>query len=93
MGIGFLMDEDDWCSLPNEFPVSSTGIIPDLCTTIECAMCTVPSGPGMFLVHGHPILGYIIPLILSALSVLLLPVLEHCIYLLIGLHCALCDCV
>ena len=90
MGIYFLMDDDDWCSLSNEFPMSSTGMIPDLCTTIECAMYTVPSGPGMLLVHGHPVLSLSF---LSALSVLLLPVLEHCIYLLIGLHCALCDCV
>ena len=81
MGIDFLVDDDDWYSSPNEFPVSSTGMISDLCTTIECAMYTVPSGPGMFLVHGHPILSLSIS---SALSVLLLPVLEHCIYLLIG---------
>ena len=58
MGIEFKMDDVDCCSLPNEFPVSSTGMIPDLCTIIECAMYTVTSGPGMFLVHGHPISGY-----------------------------------
>ena len=54
------MDDVDWCLLSNEFSVSSTGMIPDLCMIIECTMYTVPSGPGMFLVHGHPITDYLI---------------------------------
>ena len=31
----------------------------NLCTIIECAMYTVPAGPETFLVHGHPIVGYL----------------------------------
>ena len=50
----------DWCCTPNESPVSSAGMIPALCTIIGCAMYTVPSGPETFLVHGHPIGGYLI---------------------------------
>ena len=60
MLIGFGMDDVDCCNPPNEFPVSSTGMIPDLCTIIECAMYTVPLGPETFLVHGHPITDYFI---------------------------------
>ena len=63
--IGFRMDDVDYCGPLNEPPVSSTGMIPDLCTIIEWAMYTVPSGPETFLVHGHPITDYFIDIAIT----------------------------